>query len=227
MLAPYEFSGGSYGLLLEWQTVNPDAWLSDVKLNLRYDPLFASSSATNVKIYNATQHRLGADALYQRMVRVATLLDRRLSLYAGGSVSARAEYELFIDVTYSSYFLTVDFSLGASLHAEYRLGATLFTGSFSMPLVTGAFYPHYGAYVPFLSAGSAADYFVAPPVGTLTRASTYFRVERPAYVGGRFINTFFIGYHFGYEYSTVRDNPVRSIDHTALLGVVFKISAMK
>jgi hypothetical protein len=62
MLAPYEFSGGSYGLLLEWQTVNPDAWLSDVKLNLRYDPLFASSSATSVKIYNATQHRLGADA---------------------------------------------------------------------------------------------------------------------------------------------------------------------
>jgi hypothetical protein len=64
-------------------------------------------------------------------------------------------------------------------------------------------------------------------VGMLNRASSYFRVERPIYVRGRFINTFFIGYHFGYEYSTIRDNPVRSIDHTALLGVVFKISAMK
>ncbi|MDR1342620.1 MAG: hypothetical protein LBK18_05100 [Prevotellaceae bacterium] len=227
MLIPYEFSGSSYGLQLEWQTLNPGMWLSDMQLNLRYNVLFASNRAIDVKILNAAQERLGATAQYRRMVKVAALLDRRLSLYAGGSAGVNVEYEFFIDATFSSAFLTLDFSLGAALYAEYRLGATLFAGSFSMPLVAGTFYPHYGTgYIPFSSAGSAADYFVMAPVGTLNRVSSDFRVERPIYIGGRFINTFFLGYHFGYEYSTIRDNPVRSIDHTVLLGVVFKISAM-
>jgi hypothetical protein len=226
MLIPYEFSGGDYGLLLEWRAPDSGVWLSDTRFSLHYAALYALTSATNIKVFNAAQQCLGVKAQRQRMVKVATLLNRRLSLYAGGNVDARAEYDFFIDGDYSSYFLAVDFSLGASLYAEYRLGTALFSSSFSAPLVTGAFYPHYGTYSPFLSAGSAGSYFVVAPIGKLNRISSYFRAEKPIYIRGNFINTFFLGYHFGYEYSTIRDNPLRTIDHTVLLGVVFKISPM-
>jgi hypothetical protein len=214
-------------LLLEWQTPSPTLWLSDAKFSLHYSALYASNSATGIKIFNAAQQYLGARVEYQRMVKVATLLNHRLFLYAGGSMNTGAEYGFFIDTDYSNSFLTVDFSLGASLYAENRLGRALFSGSISAPLITGIFYPHYGiSYLPFLSAGSAASYFVVAPIGKLNRINSYFKVESPIYIRGNFINTFFLGYHFGYEYSTIRDNPVRAIGHTILLGVVFKISPM-
>ncbi|MDR0565650.1 MAG: hypothetical protein LBG47_01210 [Prevotellaceae bacterium] len=226
MLVPYEFNGGDYGLLLEWRLPSSASWLSDVRFSMHYAALYAASSATDIKIFNAAQKCLGAKIQYQRMVKIATLLNRRLSLYAGGSVDTGTEYDFFIDASYSSYFLTVDFSLGASLYAEYQLGRSLFSGNFSAPLVTGAFYPHYGTYSPFLSVGDAWRYFVVAPVGKLNRISSYLKAESPIYIRGNFINTFFLGYHFGYEYSTIRDNPVRTVSHTFLLGIVFKILPM-
>lgn len=226
IFVPYEFNGGDYGLLLEWRLPSSALWLSDAKLSLQYATLYAANSATDIKIFNAAQKCLGAKMQYQRMVKIATLLNRRLSLYAGGSAGSGAGYDVLIDTDYSSYFLTVDFSLGASLYAEYQLGKSLFSANFSAPLVTGVFYPHYGTYLPFLSVGDAWSYFVVAPIGKLSRVSSYLKAESPIYICGKFINTFFLGYHFGYEYSTIRDNPVRTIDHTFLLGIVFKISPM-
>jgi len=227
MLYPYTFRGANYNLNFEWQGLSPEQWLSDVKVQLHFAPLFALNSAVNIKLYNTVIYVFGAEAQVQQMKKITALSNDNFSLFAGGNLSGAVGYQVFVDVfsegaTYS--FNPLDFSLGASLHAEYKWGKLTLSDNFQLLLLAGTFYPQYGNNNPFTSVGTAPDYFLFTSIGKLNRLSNLFKVEFPVTINKKLWNTVFVGYRLAYEYSTIRDNPYRDLTQALCLGIVFRIS---
>jgi hypothetical protein len=223
MLFPFEFKGLNYSLNLEWQMPH-SKWLSDVKFYLHFASIFADNSPVNIPIFNTAELCFGAKLQYQIMRKVLSLSDDNFRLYVGGNIEVQPENEMF---TYaaediSRYFLALDFSLGASIYAEYNFGWAKISDNFSMPLLAGSFYPHY-QYSPFYYSGKAGRYFTFAPIGILNRLSNYLNVEFPITIRKKPYGTLFLSYNFNFEYSTIRDNTIRRIGHAALIGFSFKI----
>jgi hypothetical protein len=224
MFFPFEFKGIGYSMNLEWQAPH-SKWISDVKFYIHYASIFADNSQINIPIFNSSELCFGAKLQYQIMRNILSLSDNRFRLFIGGNVEILPEYELFLDVTEagaSRYFIAADLSLGASLYAEYDFGWATISNNFSMPLLTGSFYPHY-QYPPFYYTGKASSYFTFAPIGILNRLSNYLTAEFPITIRKRSYGTIFLSYNFNYEYSTIRDNTIRRIGHFALAGFSFRI----
>jgi hypothetical protein len=223
MLYPYEFKGIDYSLNLGWQQISTKNWLSDIKIFLHYAPLYTSNGPILITSYNAIQYIINADMHYQLGKKIAPLSGKNFSLFAGGSIDFMACYQVFYD-TYTAYsFSLIDASLGVFLTGNYKVGKIMLSDNFSTLLFAGAFYPHYGNANPFTASGTAASYFVTASIGKLNRINNYFKVEFPVFIKSKLWNTFFIGYNFTYEYSTIRDNPVHNVGHSVLVGMVFAI----
>ncbi|MCL1867685.1 MAG: hypothetical protein FWF72_01875 [Paludibacter sp.] len=224
MMFPYEFSGTKYSLNLEWQMLHSDKLLSDAKFNIGYSSLFAKTSAANVLAFNAMEHCLVFDFKYQLMRKVID--NHKLKLFAGGSLKLLPEYEILLDMrniyteSLTNQFIAMDLSLGAAVFAQYQLEKFRITDNFSFPLIAGAFYPYY-QIPPFYYSG---NYFIVATIGKLNRMSNYLSFEFPVYVKGKLLNTYYLGYNFNYEYSTIRDNLIRRFEHNILLGIRFKIT---
>jgi hypothetical protein len=223
MLYPYKFKGADYSLHLEWQRLSAKNWLSDVKILLHYAPLYASNSLILVTRHNVNQYLVSADMHYQLGRKIRPLSGANFALFAGGSVDFMACYQILYD-TYTAYtFALFDASLGVFLEGRYRVGNLTLSDNLAALLLAGAFYPHYGNANPFTSGGTAASYFVVAPPGKLNRLSNLLKIEFPLFVNRRLRHTFFVGYHFTYEHSTLRDNPVHAVGHSVLVGMVFAI----
>jgi hypothetical protein len=223
MFFPFEFKGINYSMNLEWQ-IPHSKWISDVKFYIHYASIFANNSVVNIPVFNSSELCFGAKLQYQIMRKVLSLSDNHFRLFIGGNVELQSEYETFLDVatSISRYFLSTDLSLGASLYAEYNFGWATISNNFSMPLLTGSFYPHY-QYAPFYYTGKASSYFTFAPIGILNRLSNYFTAEFPITIHKKSYGTVFLSYNFNYEYSTIRDNVIRRIGHLALVGFSFRI----
>ena len=223
MFFPFEFKGINYGMNLEWQ-IPHSKWISDVKFYIHYASVFANDGVVNIPAFNSSELYLGAKLQYQIMRNVLSLSDNRFRLFIGGNVDLQIEHETFLDATTDiyRYFLSIDLSLGTSLYAEYNFGWAIISNNFSMPLLTGSFYPHY-QYSPFYNTGKASSYFTFAPIGILNRLSNYFTAEFPITIRKRSYGTVFLSYNFNYEYSTIRDNTIRRIGHLALVGFSFGI----
>ena len=226
MLYPYTFRGADYGLNLEWQGLSATQWLSDVKILLHYAPLYTSNSAINIKLFNTVQYTLGAELQIQQMKKITALSNDRFSFFAGGHLGASVGYQVFADMatTMAYSFNPLDVSLGGSLHAEYKWGKVTLSDNFQLLLLAGSFYPQYGNNNPFTSVGTAANYLLFTTIGTLNRCSNLLKVEFPVFINEKLWNSFFVGYRFAYEYSTIRDNPYWDITHALCLGIVFRLS---
>jgi hypothetical protein len=226
MLHPYNFNGVAYSLYLEWQQISAKNWWSDIKIRLHYAPLYASDGATLLPIYNANQYFLSADIHYQSGKKITPLSGKTFSLFAGGSIDFMAYYQIFYDTATAKSFCPVDGSFGIFLTGIYKAGRITVSNNFSMLLLAGSFYPHYGNANPFTSAGTGANYFLMAPVGKLNRMNNYLKIEIPVFIKSKLLNTFFIGYDFTYEYSTIRDNLIRDVGHSVLVGMVFRLSKL-
>jgi hypothetical protein len=113
------------------------------------------------------------------------------------------------------------------LTAIYKLNKVTVSDNCSALLLAGTFYPHYGNHNPFTSSGTAANYFLVAPIGKLNRINNYLKVEFPIFTKHGLLNTFFVGYNFSYEYSTIRNNPYEDLEHVILVGMVFKIGKLR
>jgi len=226
MLYPYTFCGANYSLNFDWQRLGATQWLSDVNVLLHFAPLYTSNSAINMRVFNAVTYVLGAEVQVQQMKKITTLSNDKFSFFAGGHLGASVGYQVFIDIAsvmaYS--FNPLDFSIGASLYAEYKWGKTTLSDNFQLLLLAGSFYPQYGNNNPFTSVGTASNYFLFTSVGKLNRLNNLLKVEFPISFNKKLWNRFFVGYRLAYEYSTLRDNPYRDLTHALCLGMVFRIS---
>jgi hypothetical protein len=228
MLYPYTFRGNNYGLNFDWQGLHDKQWLSNVQMGLHYAPLYTSNSAINIKSFNTVQYMLGFELQVQQMKKITALSNDQFSLFAGGHLGARVNYQVVADMAANiAYtFNPLDVSMGISLHAEYKWGKASLSNNFQLLLLAGTFYPQYGNNNPFTSVGTAVDYFLFTTIGTLNRCSNLLKAEFPVFINKKQWHTFFVGYHLTYEYSTLRDNPYWDITHALCLGIVFRISKL-
>jgi len=237
LLFPYAFSGLDFTLNLEWQTINENRWMSDINILFHYSSLHTSTSAVKIKQFNPTQQSIGAAIGYQRLKEIKSLSNDNFSFFVGGNLNSQVDYQISYTmeeggadvsgISSGGMFLLLDFSLGLSLYAEYKIGKVRISDNLTTLLFAGMFYPYYGGHAdPFFSTGSAGDYFTTATIGKLNRITNSLKVEFPFIIKGKVLNTFYLGYNFSYEYSTVRDNKIEDIGHAILFGMVFKLSKL-